>query len=89
MSSLVGPFFKISCNNTECQSEHMVSTKVGDSPRSMAARVRDLLIEEGWTKDSRGMDRCPECSELRARCWQHSSNSSAPMARRECSNGEF
>jgi hypothetical protein len=63
MSILDGPFFKISCNNTECHSELRVSAKVGDSPRSMAARIRELLLEKGWTKDSQGMDRCSECSE--------------------------
>lgn len=62
MSILGGPFFKISCNNTECRSELRVSAKVGDSPRSMAARIRELLLEQGWTKDSQGMDRCSECS---------------------------
>jgi hypothetical protein len=29
----------------------------------MAARIRELLLEKGWTKDSQGMDRCSECSE--------------------------
>jgi hypothetical protein len=62
MSILAGPFFKISCNNAECQSELRVSAKMGDSRRSMAATVRELLIEEGWTKDARGMDCCPNCS---------------------------
>jgi hypothetical protein len=63
MSILDGPFFKIPCNNTECRAELRVSAKVGDSPRSMAARIRELLLEKGWTKDSQGMDRCSECSE--------------------------
>jgi hypothetical protein len=60
---VLGPFFKISCNNPGCPSELRISAKVGDSARSMRAPVRDHLIEAGWTKDSRGMDRCPECSE--------------------------
>ena len=60
---LVGPFFKISCKNTECNSELRIVAKVGDSPRTMAARVRELLIEAGWTKDFAGMDRCPDCAE--------------------------
>ncbi len=60
---VLGPFFKVSCNNPGCQSEFRISAKVGDSTWTMAARVRDLLTEAGWTKDSRGMVRCPECSD--------------------------
>ena len=63
---MLGPFFKVSCNDPDCQSELRVSAKVGDSPRSMAEKVRDLLIEAGWTKDAQGMDRCPECSKTPA-----------------------
>ena len=47
---MLGPFFKVSCNGPDCQSELRVSAKVGDSPRSMAEKVRDLLSEAGWTK---------------------------------------
>jgi hypothetical protein len=63
---VLGPFFKVSCNGPDCQSELRVSAKVGDSPRSMAEKVHDLLSEAGWTKDAQGMDRCPECSETPA-----------------------
>ena len=59
----MGPFFTISCDNAECQSELRLAARVDDLSRSMAARARELLIGEGWTKDSRGMDRCPKCSE--------------------------
>jgi hypothetical protein len=66
MGIVLGPFFKVSCNGPDCQSELRVSAKVGDSPRSMAEKVRDLLSEAGWTKDAQGIDRCPECSQTPA-----------------------
>ena len=62
MSMVRGPFFKVSCNNPGCQSEFRMPAKVGGSTWTMAARVRDLLTEAGWTKDSQGIVRCPECS---------------------------
>jgi hypothetical protein len=62
MGIVLGPFFKISCNSPDCQSDLRVSAKVGDSPRSMGEKVRVLLIEAGWTKDAQGIDRCPKCS---------------------------
>ena len=63
MSMVLGPFFKVSCKNPRCPWELRISAKVGDSARTMAARVSDLLTEAGWTKDSRGMACCPECSD--------------------------
>jgi hypothetical protein len=75
---LVGPFLKISCNNTECNSELRIAAKVGDSPRTMAARVREFLIEAGWTKDFAGMDRCSDWRSRRPRWWQANSSSSVP-----------
>ena len=42
MGIVLGPLFKVPCNGPECRSELRVSAKVGDSPRSMAEKVRDL-----------------------------------------------
>ena len=68
---VLGPYFNVSCSGPECQSKLRVPAKMGDSAQSMTERVRDLLIEAGWTKDSRGMDRCAECSKSPATLTGH------------------
>jgi hypothetical protein len=62
-----GTFAAVLCDNPVCLSVVKVSPAKREVAQSLALRARGQLIAEGWTKDARGQDRCPECSSGRAR----------------------
>jgi hypothetical protein len=64
--SIGGTFAAVTCDSPRCLSIVKVPTTVGETAQSLAERARDMLIEEGWSKDPRGQDRCPGCSGLAA-----------------------
>jgi hypothetical protein len=57
--TLTSTYFEVSCDVPECASVLQVPSTLDDSSGSRAKRARDLLLAEGWTKDSRGLDQCP------------------------------
>ena len=64
--SMGGSFAAVICDSPRCLSIVKVPTNEGESSHSLAERARDLLVRQGWSKDPRGQDRCPECSGVAA-----------------------
>jgi hypothetical protein len=64
--SMGGSFAAVICDSPRCRSIVKVPASEGESSHSLAERARDMLVHEGWSKDSRGQDRCPECSGIAA-----------------------
>jgi hypothetical protein len=59
-----GSFAAVICDSPGCLSIMRVPPDENADAQSFALRAKGMLVAEGWTKDSRGQDRCPEC-ELR------------------------
>ncbi len=56
---LTSSYFEVSCRVPECAAVLRVPATLNDPAGSLAKRVRDLLVTERWTKDSKDREQCP------------------------------
>jgi hypothetical protein len=61
-----GKFAAVLCDSPVCLSVVKISPDAFEVAGSLALRARGQLIAEGWTKDKRGQDQCPDCTRQRA-----------------------